>query len=104
MSRCRRCSPVPEELRRAAELLERRWLISVVCASLAGALRFNEFRQAVEGIPPRTLSERLRELEQAGLLERRLIDASPPYAEYRLTVRGRRLAPVVEAVRNWQAG
>ena len=100
-SRCRRCEPVPEELRRAAELLERRWLLSVVYASLSGAQRFNEFRQAVEGISPKTLSDRLVELEKAGVLERRVVPASPPYAEYRLTARGRRLAPVVEAAARW---
>ena len=103
-SRCRRCEPVPEELRRGAELLERRWLISIVYASLAGAQRFNEFRQAVEGISPKTLSDRLVELERAGVLERRVVPASPPYAEYRLTARGRRLGPVVEAVASWTRG
>src|SRR2546423_8524502 len=103
-SRCRSCAPVPEELRRAAALLERRWLLSIVYASLAGAQRFNEFRQAVEGISPKTLSDRLVELETAGVLERRVIPASPPHAEYRLTPRGRRLRPVVEAVARWTPG
>jgi DNA-binding HxlR family transcriptional regulator len=77
-------------------------VISVMWASLEGAVRFNEFRQAVEGVPPRTLTERLRELEQAGVLERLVVPASPPYAEYRLTERGRRLAPVVQAVGAWR--
>src|SRR5205809_7525569 len=96
-SRCRRCEPVPEELRRAAELLERRWLLSIVYASLAGAQRFNEFRQAVEGISPKTLSDRLVELERAGVLERRVIPAHPPYAAYRLPPRRRPPAPAVAA-------
>jgi DNA-binding HxlR family transcriptional regulator len=96
--RCRSCKPVPEEVRRAADLLERRYAITVLWASTAGAVRFNEFRQAVGGVPPRTLTERLRELEQAGVLERRLVDASPPYAEYHLTPRGERLARVVQAL------
>ena len=99
--RCRDCRPVPEEVRRAADLLERRWVISVIWASLEGAARFNEFRQAVEGVPSRTLTERLRELEAAGVLERRVVPASPPYAEYRLTERGRQLAPVVRALSAW---
>ena len=102
MARCRSCKPVPEEVRRAADLLERRWTISVLYASLEGASRFNEFRQAVEGVPPRTLTERLRELEAAGVLERRVLPSSPPLVEYRLTPRGRRLAPVVEAVSRWR--
>jgi DNA-binding HxlR family transcriptional regulator len=79
-------------------------VISVVWASLEGAVRFNEFRQAVEGVPPRTLTERLRELERAGVLERRLVNASPPYAAYQLTERGRRLAPVVQAMGAWRGG
>jgi DNA-binding HxlR family transcriptional regulator len=74
----------------------------VIWASLEGAARFNEFRQAVEGVPSRTLTERLRDLESAGVLERRLVNASPPYAEYRLTDRGRRLRPVVQALGAWR--
>jgi DNA-binding HxlR family transcriptional regulator len=96
--RCRSCKPVPEEVRRAAGLLERRHAITILWASTSGAVRFNEFRQAVSGVPPKTLSDRLRELEQAGVLDRRVVDDSPPYAEYRLTPRGKRLASVVEAL------
>jgi DNA-binding HxlR family transcriptional regulator len=98
VARCRSCNPVPEEVRRAADLLERRWTISVVYASFAGAARFNEFKQACGQIPPRTLAERLRELEAAGVLEKDVVAASPPYYEYRLTERGRRLAPVIRAL------
>jgi DNA-binding HxlR family transcriptional regulator len=99
MARCRSSQPVPEEVRRAADLLERRFAISVVYASFEGAARFNEYKAACGGrIPPRTLSERLRELERAGILERRVVTASPPYYEYRLTDRGRRLRPVFEAL------
>ncbi len=103
MARCRRCSPVPEEIRRGAELLERRWLLSVLYAALDGAVRFGEFRQAVEDIPPTTLSQRLRQLERAGVVERRIIPASPPFTEYRLTPAGDELRPVVEALGRWTA-
>jgi DNA-binding HxlR family transcriptional regulator len=95
----RRCQPVPLEVRQAADLLERRWQLSVIYAALAGALRFNEFAEAVAGISPRMLSERLRDLEGAGLIERTVLPTSPPTVEYRLTTRGRRLAPVIEAMR-----
>ena len=61
-------------------------------------MRFNELKQAVGEIPPRTLAQRLVELEQAGILERRVIDSRPPRAEYRLTDEGRRLQVVVDAV------
>lgn len=97
--RSRRCEPVPVQVRQAADLLERRWQLSIIYAALTGALRFNEFAEAVDGISPRMLSERLRELEGAGLIERTVRPTSPPTVEYRLTARGRRLAPVIEAMR-----
>jgi DNA-binding HxlR family transcriptional regulator len=101
--RCRSCRPVPEEVRQAAGLLERRWVVSVLWASYEGAVRFNEFKQAVGAIPPRTLAQRLVELEEAGMLERRVIDARPPRVEYRLTDEGRRLKLVVDAVSSFAA-
>ena len=64
----RRCSPFPPEVRETADLLERRWQLSIIYAALTGALRFNEFAEAVAGISPRMLSERLRDLEAAGLV------------------------------------
>ena len=96
--RCRSCKPVPEEVRQAAGLLERRWVVLVLWASYEGATRFNEFKQALGTIPPRTLAQRLVELEEAGVLERVVIDARPPRVEYRLTDEGRRLKHVVDAV------
>ena len=93
------CKPVPAEVRQTADLLERRWQLSVIYAALAGALRFNEFADAVAGISPRMLSERLRDLEAAGLIERRVIPSSPPKVEYRLTDRGRELGPIIDALR-----
>jgi DNA-binding HxlR family transcriptional regulator len=104
MSRCRKCEPVPEEVRVTADLLERRWQLSILYAATSGALRFNEFAEAVSGISARMLSERLRDLEQAGLIERIVIPTSPPQVEYHLTVRGRRLQPVLEAMRAYAIG
>ena len=100
-SRARRCDPVPVEVRETADLLERRWQLSILYAALTGALRFSEFADAVAGISPRMLSERLRDLEAAGLVERTVIPSSPPTVEYRLTVKGRRLAPIIDAMREY---
>ncbi|MFZ2052523.1 MAG: helix-turn-helix domain-containing protein [Solirubrobacteraceae bacterium] len=96
--------PVPLEVRQAADLLERRWQLSIIYAALSGALRFSEFAEAIAGISPRMLSERLRDLESAGLIERVVLPTSPPAVEYRLTPRGRRLAPLVEAMRTYAQG
>ena len=91
---------MPEEVARAADLLGRRWMIAIVWAAAEeGAVRFNEFKMALEGIPPRTLAQRLAELEDAGVLERRVLDARPPRVEYRLTEAGRKLRVLVEAMR-----
>jgi DNA-binding HxlR family transcriptional regulator len=93
--RCRRCEPVPEEVRRAAGLLERRWTISILYASIEGAERFNEFRDALGRVSPATLTARLTELVDAGLLERRVLDTRPPAVEYRLTAEGKRFEPLL---------
>ncbi|HWX52115.1 MAG TPA: helix-turn-helix domain-containing protein [Solirubrobacteraceae bacterium] len=95
---------MPLEIRETASLLERRWQLSILYAALSGALRFNEFAEAVAGISPRMLSERLRDLEAAGLVQRKVIPSSPPTVEYRLTERGRRLGPLIEAMRDYAAG
>ena len=102
--RCRQCTPVPEEVRRAAGLLEGRWTVSILWASVEGASRFNEFKQAVGSPPPRTLAQRLLELEDAGLLERRVIDARPPRVEYLLTDEGLRLRNVLDALAAYAGG
>jgi DNA-binding HxlR family transcriptional regulator len=99
--RCRRCDPVPEEVRRAADLLERRWTLSILYASVEGAERFNEFRDALGRVPPATLTVRLNELVNAGLLERRVLDTRPPAVEYRMTALGKRLKPVVRELVRW---
>ncbi|HXD53174.1 MAG TPA: helix-turn-helix domain-containing protein [Solirubrobacteraceae bacterium] len=92
---------MPLEVRETASLLERRWQLSILYAALTGAIRFNEFAEAVAGISPRMLSERLRDLEGAGLVQRNVIPSSPPTVEYRLTERGRRLGPLIEAMRDY---
>ena len=98
MPRCRKCQPVPEEVRRAADLLERRWTLSILYASVEGAARFNEFREAVGRVSPATLTARLTELVDAGMLERHVLDTRPPAVEYRLTSRGKQFEPVLRAL------
>jgi DNA-binding HxlR family transcriptional regulator len=101
MWRCKTRNPVPEEVRRMADLLERRYAVSILYASHQGCTRFTEFRQALGEIPPGTLAQRLVELERAGLLRREVRDARPPLVEYVLTADGRRLGSVVDALAAW---
>ena len=78
-------------------------MLAILWAAHAGAVRFNEFLQAVGGIPPRTLAARLLELENAGVIERTVITSRPPRVEYRLTEEGRRLERLVAALDGWAA-
>src|SRR3984893_10813254 len=66
---------------------------------LHGERRFQDLQDSLDGIAPTTLSERLRTLEQHGVVERRFYSMSPPRAEYVLTCNGRHLGPIVAAMR-----
>lgn len=68
---------------------------------LQGARRFQDLQDSLTGIAPTTLSERLKALEQNGVVERRFYSMNPPRAEYVLTAKGRDLGPIVGAMRDW---
>jgi DNA-binding HxlR family transcriptional regulator len=101
MWRCKESVPVPEEVRRVADLLERRYAVSILYASHQGCTRFTEFRQALGEIPPGTLTQRLVELERAGVLRREVTDARPPRVDYVLTAEGQALRAVLDALALW---
>jgi DNA-binding HxlR family transcriptional regulator len=101
VSRCKPHQPVPEDVRRAADVLERRYAVSILYASHHGCTRFTEFRQALGTIPPATLAQRLTELENAGVLRREVRDTRPPHVEYVLTSQGQRLKGLLDALAVW---
>ena len=101
MSRCKRFEPVPEDVRRAADVLERRYAVSILFASHQGCTRFTEFRHALGTIPPATLVQRLGELERAGVLRRVVRDSRPPHVEYVLTREGLELKELLDALAVW---
>jgi DNA-binding HxlR family transcriptional regulator len=72
--------------------------MATIYACSSGASRFNEFRQSLPGVSPTTLSDRLEQLEAAGIVERTLVPGRPPHSEYALTRRGRQLAEAVSAL------
>jgi DNA-binding HxlR family transcriptional regulator len=69
--------------------------MATIYACSSGAARFNEFRQSLPGVSPTTLSDRLEQLEAAGIVQRRLVPGRPPHTEYTLTPRGQRVAQAV---------
>ena len=86
---------------RAVELIGRRWTGAIVFTLLAGPRRFNELLSAIPGISDRLLTERLRELESAGLVERQVHGGSPVRVSYELTDCGRDLSPALEEIGRW---
>src|SRR5215470_20412840 len=88
---------------RAIELIGKRWTGAVVKALLPAPARFNHLLVGIPGISDRVLTERLRELETEGMVDR-LVDPGPPVrVSYRLTVRGCALSPVIASVDAWAA-
>jgi DNA-binding HxlR family transcriptional regulator len=83
------------------ELLGRRWTGVILYTLLQGPQRFNELLGGVHGISDRLLTERLRELEEKGLVERRVIPESPVRVEYALTDAGRDAQDSISTIWQW---
>ena len=78
-------APICEHFQRAAALIGRRWNPQVVRALQSGASRYTDIRDTIPQISDSLLSERLKELEAEGIVERRVIEDTPVRVEYRLT-------------------
>src|SRR5215468_3413500 len=93
----------PCPVARTLELIGDRWTLLVVRDLLPGTRRFQDLAASLPGIAPNILSDRLRLMEQHGLVARRLYSAHPPRAEYELTPKGKDLGVVVGALAAWGA-
>jgi DNA-binding HxlR family transcriptional regulator len=85
----------------AAELLCTRWTMVLLRELVAGTTRFNDLRRGVPKMSPTLLSQRLKELEAAGILERRKLKSEKGVFEYHMTESGKDLRSVVEAMGFW---
>jgi DNA-binding HxlR family transcriptional regulator len=85
------------------ELVGERWTLLIARDLLQGPRRFQDFQRSLKGIAPTLLSERLKHMEEHGLIGRRLYSDHPPRAEYLLTEKGRELGHVVGALAVWGA-
>ena len=91
----------PTPLEAALERVGDRWSFLVVDALLPGARRFNDLADALPGIAPNILSDRLRRLERVGVLVGRPYQDRPPRLEYELTADGRELAGALRLLADW---
>ena len=93
------CCP---RLHETVELVGKRWSGAIVYVLMqGGAMRFSQIAHAVPALSDRLLSERLKELEARGIVERRVIDGSPVKVEYELTDRGRDLRDALAELKAW---
>lgn len=88
---------------RTAELMGNKWTPLIVRDLARGQRRFSELERSLAGISPKTLSERLKRLEEAGVVDRACYAEVPPRVEYSLTAKGHALLPVIESMREFGA-
>jgi DNA-binding HxlR family transcriptional regulator len=92
------CCPYYHE---AVELIGRRWTGAILRVLMDGPLRFSEVAQAVPELSDRLLSERMKELEARGIVERRVIPGPPLRVEYELSKMGKELEPALSELSRW---
>jgi DNA-binding HxlR family transcriptional regulator len=85
----------------AIELIGKRWTGAIISALIEGPLRFGDLARAVPGLSDRLLSQRLRELEAEGLVEREVESGTPVRVTYSLTEMGAELGPAIGELKQW---
>lgn len=89
-------------VRRTLDVMGDAWTVLILRdLFVQGPRRYQDFENSLEGISPNTLSDRLKRLEEHGVLERRFYSDHPPRAEYLLTAKGKTLGPILAALRDW---
>lgn len=86
---------------RTAELIGNKWTPLIIRDLTDGCKRFSELERSLRGISPKTLSERLKRLEESGVIGRHCYAEVPPRVEYKLTEKGHALIPVIDTMRQF---
>ena len=86
---------------RTAEIISGKWTLLIIRDLASGVKRFCQLERSLHGISPKTLSERLRSLEEEGIILRRTFAEVPPRVEYSLTEKGQDLVTVIESMRSY---
>ena len=82
-------------------LLQPKWTLHIVHELQGGKQRFNQLASNLGGVNPRTLCQRLRELEEHDIVEREILSSVPPWVEYSLTSKGEALSSVIASMNSW---
>jgi len=86
---------------RTARIISGKWTLLIIRDLTSGVKRFNQLERSLRGISPKTLSERLRSLEEEGVIFRQTFAEVPPRVEYSLTEKGHDLVDVIESMRSY---
>lgn len=86
---------------RTAQIISGKWTLLIIRDLATGIKRFNQLERSLQGISPKTLSERLRTLEEEGIILRQTFAEVPPRVEYSLTEKGYDLVYVIESMRSY---
>jgi len=87
--------------RLALDRIADKWTVLIVGQLASGTQRFGELRRDINGISPKVLTQKLRELERNGIITRKIYASVPPKVEYRLTPLGQTLIGLLDAIRLW---
>jgi DNA-binding HxlR family transcriptional regulator len=90
-----------EPIERSLDVIGHKWTLLIIRDLMSGPRRFSELERSLGRANPKMITVRLRELELAGVVSRKTFAEVPPRVEYTLTEKGRALAPVLDALRNW---
>ena len=86
---------------RTVNLIGGKWTLLILRDLFVGTKRFGELRTSLAGVSPKTLTDKLRELEGDGLVQRKIYPEVPPRVEYSLTPRGQSLQKIFDAMQEW---
>lgn len=86
---------------KTADLISNKWTPLIIRDLRKGPLRFSELERSLKGISPKTLSERLKRLEESSVVERQCFAEVPPRVEYHLTDKGEALMPIITCMREY---
>jgi DNA-binding HxlR family transcriptional regulator len=90
-------------IEKALEVLGGKWTFLIIRDLSEGVKRFGELRKSLAGVSPKTLSVRLKQLEEKEIVRRTAYPTVPPTVEYSLTEKGKSLMPVIKAMKLWGA-
>lgn len=82
-------------------IIGKKWTLLVLRDLLTGTKRFGQLQRSLQGISPRTLSQRLDELEEEGIIKRKIFNEIPLHVEYSLTKKGQSLNEIIKTMREW---